>query len=90
MSIFQTIIKLLTLRISREEILEFNKSHFIVGLIGTWVFGQGIPTLVMNWNPTTKEGKKIGTICDQTIGLEIAHRRRNETFFMMLSYKEMN
>lgn len=41
MSIFQSIIKLLTFRISRQEILDFDKNHFIVGLIGTWIVGMG-------------------------------------------------
>ncbi|HLY71882.1 MAG TPA: hypothetical protein VKR53_19245, partial [Puia sp.] len=37
----QTIIRLLTFKVTREEILQFNKSHFIVGLFGTWVVGMG-------------------------------------------------
>ena len=41
MSIFQSIIKLLTFRISRQEFLEFDKNHFIIGLIGTWIVGMG-------------------------------------------------
>ncbi len=41
MTIVQTISRLLTFRITREEILNFNKSHFIVGLAGTWIVGMG-------------------------------------------------
>src|ERR671913_2320544 len=35
------ILKLLALRISREEILQFSWKHFIVGLTGTWIVGIG-------------------------------------------------
>lgn len=41
MSLIQSISKLLSLQISREEILNFNRNHFIVGLIGTWLVGMG-------------------------------------------------
>jgi len=41
MNIINDILKLLTFKISREEILKFNKNHFIVGLIGTWLVGMG-------------------------------------------------
>jgi Yip1 domain len=41
MNITQTILRLLTFKITREEILQFNKSHFIVGLLGTWIVGMG-------------------------------------------------
>ena len=41
MSLVQTILRLLTFKITRKEILQFNKSHFIVGLIGTWIVGMG-------------------------------------------------
>jgi len=41
MSIAQTITRLLTFKITRDEILQFNKSHFIAGLVGTWVVGMG-------------------------------------------------
>jgi hypothetical protein len=37
----KTIIRLLCYRISKEEILNFTKVHFIIGLIGTWVVGMG-------------------------------------------------
>jgi hypothetical protein len=36
-----TIIRLLTFRLTREEMLQFNKTHFIAGLIGTWIVGMG-------------------------------------------------
>lgn len=41
MNIFSTIIRLLTFRLSREEMLQFKSKHFIVGLIGTWIVGVG-------------------------------------------------
>ena len=41
MSIVQTIIRLLTFKITRDEILQFNKIHFIFGLFGTWIVGMG-------------------------------------------------
>jgi hypothetical protein len=41
MSLTKDISRLLTFKISREEILGFNKNHFIVGLIGTWLVGMG-------------------------------------------------
>ncbi len=41
MGMLQTITKLLTFRISRDEMLQFNRSHFIAGLVGTWVAGMG-------------------------------------------------
>lgn len=41
MSIIQTVTRLLTLRITKEEILQLNYRHFIAGLIGTWVAGMG-------------------------------------------------
>ena len=37
----RTIWKLLTLRITRDEILQFNWRHFIVGSVGTWIAGIG-------------------------------------------------
>ena len=33
--------KLLTFRLTTAEMLNFNKSHFITGLIGTWIVGIG-------------------------------------------------
>ncbi len=41
MSLFKTLIKLLTFKLTRDEMLNFNKSHFILGLIGTWIVGMG-------------------------------------------------
>jgi len=41
MSIAQTVYRLLTFEITRGEILQFNKRHFIVGLVGTWLVGIG-------------------------------------------------
>lgn len=41
MDIAQIIIRLLTFKITRNEMLRFNKSHFITGLIGTWIVGIG-------------------------------------------------
>jgi hypothetical protein len=41
MRIFSTITRLLTFRLSREEILAFNNRHLFAGLIGTWLVGMG-------------------------------------------------
>ncbi|PSG90200.1 hypothetical protein [Aurantibacter aestuarii] len=41
MSPFKTLIKLLTFKLTRDEMLNFNKYHFILGLIGTWLVGMG-------------------------------------------------
>jgi len=41
MSIFRTIIRLLFLKLTKEEMLSFTNGHFIAGLIGTWVVGMG-------------------------------------------------
>lgn len=41
MTIFNTIKKLLTFKLTRDEMLEFNTKHFIAGLIGTWIVGIG-------------------------------------------------
>lgn len=41
MSITQSIIRLLSFKLTREEMLAYNKKHFIAGLIGTWVVGIG-------------------------------------------------
>ena len=38
---FRTVARLLTLQITREEILQFNYRHFLTGLIGTWLVGIG-------------------------------------------------
>lgn len=41
MSPFNALIKLLTFKLTREEILKFNKKHFYLGLVGTWLVGMG-------------------------------------------------
>lgn len=41
MSTLTTAIKLLSFRLTRDEMLEFDKKHFIAGLIGTWIVGMG-------------------------------------------------
>lgn len=41
MTTLDTIIKLLSFNLSREEMLQFNKKHFIAGLVGTWIVGMG-------------------------------------------------
>ncbi|MDF1699505.1 MAG: YIP1 family protein [Saprospiraceae bacterium] len=41
MNLFNTLLKLLTFRLTREEMMQFNRKHFIVGLVGTWVVGMG-------------------------------------------------
>ncbi len=41
MNTFNTIVRLLTFRLTREEMLQFNKTHFLAGLIGTWIVGMG-------------------------------------------------
>lgn len=41
MNIFKTIANLLLFETSREEMINFKRSHFIAGLIGTWIVGMG-------------------------------------------------
>ncbi len=41
MNIFNTINKLLSFRLSQEEMLNFNKKHLIAALLGTWIVGIG-------------------------------------------------
>lgn len=41
MNVLKTILLLLTFRLSREKMLEFDKRHFISALIGTWIVGMG-------------------------------------------------
>ena len=41
MGLFKTLRKLLTFKLTRAEMLNFNKHHFILGLIGTWMVGMG-------------------------------------------------
>jgi hypothetical protein len=45
MNVRKTIIRLLTFRLTREEMLQFNRRHFTAGLIGTWIVGIG-----RNWD----------------------------------------
>lgn len=41
MGIINYILKLLTFKLTREEMLEFNNKHLIAGISGTWVVGMG-------------------------------------------------
>ncbi len=41
MNVLKTIARLLTFRLTREEMLAFKWSHFFAGLAGTWVVGMG-------------------------------------------------
>jgi len=41
MDIFRTILRLLFLKLTKEEMLNFTNKHFIAGLVGTWVVGMG-------------------------------------------------
>jgi hypothetical protein len=41
MSIFKTIWRLLTFRLTRDQFLRFDRPHFFAGLIGTWLAGVG-------------------------------------------------
>jgi hypothetical protein len=41
MSLFDTLTKLLTFKLTREEMLKFNRKHFYLGLVGTWLVGMG-------------------------------------------------
>jgi len=41
MRLTKTIIRLLTFKLTRDEMLQFNLKHFIAGLIGTWIVGMG-------------------------------------------------
>lgn len=36
-----TIIRLLTFKLNREEMLRFTQKHFLIGLLGTWIVGMG-------------------------------------------------
>jgi hypothetical protein len=38
---FKSIFRILTLSITREELLQFDRRYFIIGLIGTWIVGIG-------------------------------------------------
>ncbi len=41
MNVINTILSLLSFKLKKEEMMKFNKHHFIAGLIGTWVVGMG-------------------------------------------------
>jgi hypothetical protein len=41
MNITKTIVRLLTFKLTRDEMLQFNRKHFIAGLLGTWFVGMG-------------------------------------------------
>ena len=41
MGLFKTLMKLLTFKLTREEMLAFNMKHFYLGLAGTWIVGMG-------------------------------------------------
>lgn len=41
MKLFETISKLLTFKLNRMDLLQFNRKHFIAGLVGTWIVGIG-------------------------------------------------
>lgn len=41
MELFNSLIRLLTFKLTREEMLQFTKKHFYLGLIGTWIVGMG-------------------------------------------------
>ncbi len=39
--IIDTIKRLLLFKITKEEILQFSRDHFLIGLLGTWIVGMG-------------------------------------------------
>jgi hypothetical protein len=41
MSVINHIVKLLTFKLKRNEMLEFNNKHLLAGIIGTWIVGIG-------------------------------------------------
>ncbi len=41
MNIFKTITNLLLFETTKEEMINFKRSHFVAGLIGTWIVGMG-------------------------------------------------
>lgn len=41
MNLITTLLKLLTFRLTRSEMMDFKMSHFVFGLIGTWIVGMG-------------------------------------------------
>lgn len=41
MNLITTLLKLLTFQLTRSEMMDFKMSHFVFGLIGTWIVGMG-------------------------------------------------
>lgn len=41
MNILNYIIRLLTFKLTREEMLQFNNKHLLAGIVGTWIVGMG-------------------------------------------------
>jgi len=41
MNVPKTIFRLLTFRLTRDEMLQLNWRHFLAGLLGTWIVGMG-------------------------------------------------
>ena len=41
MAVINYIVRLLTFRLTREEMLNFKNGHLITGVIGTWIVGMG-------------------------------------------------
>ena len=41
MTVSGIVIRLLTFKLKREDMLQFNRKHFLVGLAGTWIVGMG-------------------------------------------------
>ena len=41
MGLLNAISRLLLFKIKREEILQFDRSHFAIGLVATWLVGMG-------------------------------------------------
>ncbi len=41
MNILTTVAKLLTFKLTRNQMLQFEKKHLIAGIIGTWIVGMG-------------------------------------------------
>jgi hypothetical protein len=41
MNVAKTIFRLLTFRLTKDEMLQFSRNHFVAGLIGTWIVGMG-------------------------------------------------
>lgn len=41
MSVTSTILKLLSFRLDKEDMLSFNNKHLAIGVLGTWIVGMG-------------------------------------------------